>query len=179
MSLRYLLYFNAFPPGVVMPHIDPACRADIVHLLELGWRPDAIAEQLHVSQTTVYNTEHYLIQYGQPVRPHVRKTDQPVALTRADKEALFELLLHNSWKYLDKIQYWLYHKHNLNVACSIIHYILKQEGWSKKAIKCMAQGHNSQLRELYCNNMRRFLANIMVFFNKAIFNKKTNWRTKG
>jgi hypothetical protein len=38
-----LHYFDIFP-GVVVPRIDPACR-DMVRLLELGWRPDAIAEQ--------------------------------------------------------------------------------------------------------------------------------------
>ena len=27
--------------------------------------------------------------------------------------------------------------------------------------------------------MRRFLVDIMVFLNKAIFNKKTGWRTRG
>jgi hypothetical protein len=44
----YLPYLDAFP-GVVVPPIDPARRADMVRLLELGWRPDAIVEQLHVS----------------------------------------------------------------------------------------------------------------------------------
>ncbi len=97
-------YPNAFP-GIIVPYIDPACRADIVHLLELGWRPDAIIEQLHVSQATVYRTEHYLIQYGQPVRPYIRKAGRPAALTKANREALLKLLLHNGWKYLDKIQY--------------------------------------------------------------------------
>jgi len=43
----------------------------------------------------------------------------------------------------------------------------------------MAQGRNSQLRELYCDDMRRFLADIVVFLNKAIFNEKTSWRTRG
>ena len=90
-------------PGVVVPRIDPARRADIVRLLKLGWRPDAIVEQLHVSQATVYRTEHYLIQYGRPIRPYVRKTGRLVALTRANVEALLKLLLYNSWKYLDKI----------------------------------------------------------------------------
>ena len=44
----YLPYLDAFP-GVVVPPIDPACHADIVRLLKLGWRPDTVAEQLHVS----------------------------------------------------------------------------------------------------------------------------------
>jgi len=48
MSPCYLPYPNAFP-GVIVPCIDPAHRADIVRLLELGWWPDAIAEQLHIS----------------------------------------------------------------------------------------------------------------------------------
>ena len=59
----YSPYLDAFP-GVVVPRIDPARRADIVRLLELGWRPDAIAEQLHISRATVYRIEHYLIRYG-------------------------------------------------------------------------------------------------------------------
>ena len=100
----YLPYLDAFP-GVVVPCIDPACRADMVRLLELGWRPDAVAEQLHVSWTTVYNTEHNLMRYGQPIRPCVRKAGRSAALTRADREALLKLLLHDSWKYLDEIQY--------------------------------------------------------------------------
>lgn len=78
-----------------MPRIDPARRADVVRLLKLGWRPDAIVEQLH------------------SIRPYVRKTSRLTALTRADIDALLKLLLHNGWKYLDKIQYWLYHEHNL------------------------------------------------------------------
>ena len=44
----YLPYLDIFP-GVIVPSIDPARRMDIVHLLKLGWRPDAVAEQLHIS----------------------------------------------------------------------------------------------------------------------------------
>jgi transposase len=86
-----------------VPPIDPARRADMVRLLELGWRPDAVAEQLHVSRATVYNTERNLMRYGQPIRPRVRKAGRPAALTKANREALLELLLHDGWKYLDEI----------------------------------------------------------------------------
>jgi len=102
-----------------------------------------------------------------------------VALTRADREALLELLLHDGWKYLDEIQYWLYHERDLNVTCSTIHCVLKKEGWLRKAIRRMAQGRNLQLRELYCDDMRWFLADIVVFLDEAIFNEKTGWRTRG
>jgi len=43
----------------------------------------------------------------------------------------------------------------------------------------IAQGRNSQLRELYRDNIRRFPADIIVPLNKAIFNKRTSWRTRG
>ena len=43
----------------------------------------------------------------------------------------------------------------------------------------MAQGRNSQLRELYRDDMRRFPADIVVFLDEAIFNEKTSWRTRG
>ena len=88
-----------------MPPIDPARRADMVRLLELGWRPDAVAEQLHVSQATMYNTERNLIQYSQPIRPHIQKAGRLAALIKANREALLKLLLYNSWKYLNEIQY--------------------------------------------------------------------------
>jgi hypothetical protein len=97
-----LPYLNAFP-SVVVPPNNPTRRADMVCLLELGWRLDAIVEQLHVSRATVYNTEHCLMQYGQPIRPYIRKASQPVGLIRADREALLKLLLYNGWKYLDEI----------------------------------------------------------------------------
>ena len=101
-----------------------------------------------------------------------------MVLIKADKEALFELLFHDGWKYLNEIQYWLYHERDFNVICITIHYVLKKEKRSKKAIRCMAQGHDLQLKELYCNNIKWFLANIMVFFDEAIFNEKTGWWTK-
>ena len=113
------------------------------------------------------------MRYGQPIRPCVRKTGWPVALTRADREALLKLLLHNGWKYLDEIQYWLYHERDLNVTCSTIHRVLKKEGWLRRVIRRIVQGRNSQLRELYCDNIRRFPADIVVFLNEAIFNEKT------
>ena len=59
-------------------------------------------------------------------------------LIKADREALFEFLLHDGWKYLDEIQYWLYHECDFNVSRLIIHYVLKKEGWLKKAIRRMA-----------------------------------------
>ena len=48
VSPCYLPYPDAFL-GVVVPRIDPARRADIVRLLKLGWRPNAIVEQLYIS----------------------------------------------------------------------------------------------------------------------------------
>ncbi|OCK94084.1 uncharacterized protein K441DRAFT_562887, partial [Cenococcum geophilum 1.58] len=66
---------------------------------------------------------------------------------------------------------WLYYERDLNVTYPIIYYVLKKEGWLRKVIRCIA--------ELYRNDIRRFPVDIMVFLNKAIFNKKTSWRTRG
>ncbi|XTI87794.1 hypothetical protein V2W45_1236642, partial [Cenococcum geophilum] len=74
---------------------------------------------------------------------------------------------------------WLYHERNLKVNYTTIHRILKKKGWLRKAIRRIAQGRNSQLRELYYDNMRQFLVDIVAFLNKAIFNEKTGWRTRG
>ena len=121
-----------------MPRVDPARRADMVRFLELGWRPGAIAKHLHVSEATVYNTEQNLMRYGLPLKPRVRKTGRPAALTKADRVALLELLLDEGWKYLDELQYWLYHERSVEVSLNTISRVLKKEGWSRKAIKRIA-----------------------------------------
>jgi hypothetical protein len=59
-SPYYLPYLDTFF-SVIVPPIDPARRVDIVCLLKLGWQPDTVIKQLHISQTTVYNTEHNLM----------------------------------------------------------------------------------------------------------------------
>ena len=48
MLPRHLPYLDAFL-GVIVPRVDPARRADIDRLLELGWLPDAIVGQLYIS----------------------------------------------------------------------------------------------------------------------------------
>ena len=75
----------------------------MVRFLKLGWRLGAIVKHLYVSKATVYNTEQNLMQYGLPLKPRVRKTGRPAALTKADRVALLKLLLDKGWKYLDKL----------------------------------------------------------------------------
>ena len=98
----YLPYLNIYP-GVIVPHVDPARRADMVRFLKLGWRLGAIAKHLYVSEAIVYNTEQNLIRYGLPLKPCVRKTGCLAALTKADRVALLKLLLNKGWKYLDEL----------------------------------------------------------------------------
>ena len=98
----YLPYLNIYP-GVIVPRVDPARRADIVRFLKLGWHPGAIAKHLYVSKATVYNTEQNLMRYGLLLKPCVRKTGRPAALTKADRVALLKLLLNKGWKYLDEL----------------------------------------------------------------------------
>ena len=111
-----------------MPRVNPARRADMVRFLKLGWRPGAIAKHLHVSEATVYNTEQNLMRYGLLLKPYIRKTGRPAALTKADRVALLKLLLNEGWKYLNELQYWLYHECSVEVSLNTISRVLKKKG---------------------------------------------------
>jgi hypothetical protein len=119
------------------------------------------------------------MQYGLLLKPRVRKTGRLAALTKADRVALLKLLLNEGWKYLNELQCWLHHEYSVKVSLNTISRVLKKERWLRKVIKRIAQGRNSQLRELYYDDMRRFPADIIVFLDEAIFNKKTSWWTRG
>ena len=68
-------------------------RAQIVRYLQLRWRPDAIAKELSIRLRTVYNAESNIARYGSVIKPLYTQLGRPPKFTKADKEAVLELLL--------------------------------------------------------------------------------------
>ena len=151
-------------------------RARILRCLVLGWRPDAIAEECNVGLRTVYRIEENLFRYGSIVKPRYRMLGLPSKCTEADKNALFEWLLREGWRHQDEMVYWLWHERGVYVSQSTISRLLKKKKWTRKELRRISLGRSEELREAYRNDMRRFVADDLVFLDESIFNEKTGWR---
>src|SRR6266568_3185397 len=91
-------------------HGLPSKRARIVRYLQLRWRPDAIAKELSIGLRTVYDAESNIARYGSVVKPLYTWLGRPPKFTEADKEAVLELLLQESWRQQAEIVNWLDYK---------------------------------------------------------------------
>ncbi|KAF2184015.1 hypothetical protein K469DRAFT_709879, partial [Zopfia rhizophila CBS 207.26] len=88
----------------------PDKRRQIYRFLQLGWSPNAIAEQVGVGKTTVYDFYSNVKEYDCPTKPtHLFKTlGRPTKVTEENAEALYEELAVHGWMYQDEIVYWLF-----------------------------------------------------------------------
>ena len=72
-------------------------RSKVVRLLLLHWRPDAIAEAVNCSQSTVYCMQQNLFVYGSVRRPRLRTPGPLRAISKAAKDSLIEWLKEEPW----------------------------------------------------------------------------------
>jgi len=72
--------------------LPPSLRARILRFLLLGWRPDAIALEVHYGIRVVYNIEENLFIYGSLFRPQFRPKGAPRKITEVAKNSIAEFL---------------------------------------------------------------------------------------
>src|SRR6267378_5639354 len=60
--------------------------------LKLGWRPEAISKEIFNPVRTIRYWESNLLRYGSSLPPRNRTFGRPCKLTRADEDALFNIL---------------------------------------------------------------------------------------
>ncbi len=87
--------------------LSPSKHAQILRYLLLEWRPGAIAEECGVCQCVVYKMKENLMRYSSIRQSQYQSLSRPSKLSEADKNALLESLLHEEWRYQDKMVYWL------------------------------------------------------------------------
>ncbi len=94
----------------------------------------------------------------------------------ADQRALLNWLLCEGWRHQDEMVYWLWYECGVLVHRSTISRILKHNGWSQKQLYYILLEHSEELYQAYCDEMRHFVADNLVFLDESIFNEKTGWR---
>jgi transposase len=168
------------PSGVRLPQTHPRDKmAQCVRFLMLGWRPEAISKEIFIPVRTIRYWESNLLRYGSSLPPRNRTFGRPRKLTRADEDALFNILAIDGWMMHDEMAFWLSVERGVFVSRSTICRVLKRNKWTQKNIARLSLSRSEALRKAYIEEMKKYTADDLVFLDEAIFNEKTGWRHCG
>ncbi len=111
--------------------------------------------------------------------PPLRRLGRPRKLTSADEEVLLGLLLSEGWRQQKELVFWLWCERNLLVHRSTVSRVLKRRKWTQRELRRLSLNQSEALRDAWREEIRRFVAEDLVFIDESIFNEKTGWRHRG
>jgi transposase len=151
---------------------------NIHRFIELGWKPQAIADREGCSLSMIYKMEQTILTYGTLRKPIQGKLGRPLKVSREDEEALFDEMVRSGWMYQDEIAYWLMVERGVFISQPTISRMIKRNQWSARSIRPFSINRNEELREYYRRDMEGYAAEDLVFLDESLFNEKTGWRHK-
>jgi transposase len=112
------------------PSLPPSgVRLPQTRFLKLGWRPEAISKEIFILTLyvrTIRYWESNLLRYGSSLPPRNRTFGRPCKLTRADEDALFNILAIDGWMMHDEMAFWLSVERGVAVSRPTICRVLKR-----------------------------------------------------
>ena len=118
--------------------LDPPRRAKAVRYLLLGWKPDAVAREVHCHRATIYRIEASLYTWGSAIKPHFRLKGQPRKLPPANEEALIQYLVRFPTAVQSEMVWFIWEECGVHVDQSRVSQLLKKKQWSKKKAERVA-----------------------------------------
>jgi hypothetical protein len=106
----------------------------------------------------------------------IRRLGRPRKLTATNEEAVLDLLLREGWLYQDEIVFWLWCERGVLVHRSTVARALKGRKWTQREPRRISLAGSNDLRRQWREEMRRCVAQDLVFLDESIFNEKTGWR---
>jgi len=94
-------------------------------------------------------------------------------------DALREHLLEKPGLYQDEMAVFLYDEFGIHVRIPSISRALKSIGWTKKAIRQVAQERNKELRDYYLYNLSEFRSYHLVYVDESGCDKRIGFRRTG
>jgi hypothetical protein len=90
-----------------------------------------------------------LLRYGSPLPPRNRTFGQPRdrKLTRADEDALFNILAIDGWMMHNEMAFWLSVERGVVVSRATICRVLKRNKWTQRNIARLSLSRSESLRE--------------------------------
>lgn len=126
-------------------------------LLAEGWIPEDVMEIFGVSASSLYRWRHNLEQYGSVVPPPNPTHGRPRLLTADQTDAVLSFLDECAARYLDEIMEWLAVHHEVAIGRSTLHAIIRDAGYTYKALRRKAAERNpesqEQFRQLQANHL--------------------------
>ena len=167
---------TAFPAPARPRGLPVSTKTRLVRFLLLGWGYHDIALECRCSLVTVYRVANNLLLHGSSRPPQLRKLGRPRKLTPADEDAVWDLLLEEGWQSLSEVAFWLLCERGALVSRSTVCRMLKRRKMTRKELRRVSFARSEELRRLWREDLRRFVAEDLVFLDESIFNEKTGWR---
>lgn len=118
--------------------LDTKTHAEIVRLLDLQWKPQAIAQTLDISKKTVTALKRKLKRHAsRPVLTEDihRGKGRPSKLSVADEDALFHWLKKVGWHDQHVMVKFFRYERGREVSQSKISRLIKQKGWNREQFR--------------------------------------------
>lgn len=94
-------------------------------------------------------------------------------------DALCEHLLEKPELYQEEMVLFLLDEFKVNVTTFSVARALKSKGWTKKTIRRIARGRNTDLRDLYAYNTSGFHSYQYIFVDESGCDKRIGFRRTG
>jgi len=133
------------------PNLAESQHAQIRDMILSNRPPAEIADVVGCSERSVFAIQSNLRHFGSTKAPS-NSVRRPQSITPPMLDALCEYMLEKPNLYQDEIVLFVPDKFNTHVTPSSIRRALKSRGWTKKTIRCIAKGRNTDLRDLYMHN---------------------------
>ena len=104
---------------------------------------------------TICYWESNLLRYGSSLPPRNRTFGRPCKLTRADEDALFNILAIDGWMTHDEMAFWLSVERGVVVPRPTICRVLKRNKWTQKNIASLSLSRSEALRKAYIEEMKK------------------------
>jgi len=156
--------------------LPPYIRSRIVRLLLLHWRPDAIADEVHYCQRTVYYIQENLFMYGSPYRPQFRPKGGPRKLSATAEDSLIRYIEDQPWALQKEMVWFLWEEWGLYTHRSTISRTLKRRRLNQKNAQRVGHRQNEELRLAWIADLLHVTAEQLVFIDETLFNESTGWR---
>jgi hypothetical protein len=109
--------------------------------------------------------------------PNIRGRKRSITPSMLD--VLFEYLLEKPGLYQTEMVVFLWDEFEVMVTTSSISRALASKGWTKKTIRRVASGRNTELRDFYLHNLADFRSYHLVYVDESECDKRIGFRRTG
>jgi len=162
------------------PHLAESQHVLIGSMIESesSFKAKEIATVAGCSRRSVHRIRSNIRDFGSTRAPP-NSVGRPRSITPPMLDALCEHLLEKPELYQEEMVLFLLDEFKVNVTTFSVARALKSKGWTKKTIRRIARGRNTDLRDLYAYNTSGFHSYQYIFVDESGCDKRIGFRRTG